>query len=232
MTRIKRKWMLFWMKRAGLGHLGRLSTMLATWFAPAYKDRMLLANCHPNGFVDPSAVIRIEKEKLHLGKHVYIGDRCVFYQAGPAGHKSGSITLGDRVHLYRDVIMEIGNGGSLFIGSETHIQPRCQLTAYLGNLHIGSRVEIAPNCAFYPYNHGFSTDEPIRDQALFTKGGIGVGDGAWLGFGVIVLDGVTIGNGAVVGAGSTVTKNIPDNAIAVGAPARVVGMRNASSTPS
>jgi acetyltransferase-like isoleucine patch superfamily enzyme len=60
---------------------------------------------------------------------------------------------------------------------------------------------------------------------LKTKGGIVVGDDVWLGFGVVVLDGVRIGKGAVVGAGSVVTRDIPDNAIAVGVPARVVKMR-------
>ena len=56
-------------------------------------------------------------------------------------------------------------------------------------------------------------------------GDIVVGDDAWLGYGVIVLDGVHIGKGAVVGAGSVVTNNIPDGGIAVGMPARVVKMR-------
>jgi len=46
---------------------------------------------------------------------------------------------------------------------------------------------------------------PIRKQPVKTKGGIVIGDDAWLGVGVIVLDGVKIGKGAVIGAGSVVT---------------------------
>jgi acetyltransferase-like isoleucine patch superfamily enzyme len=53
-----------------------------------------------------------------------------------------------------------------------------------------------------------------------------VEDDAWLGYGVIVLDGVRIGKGAVVGAGAVVTHDIPEGAIAVGVPARVVKMRS------
>ena len=51
---------------------------------------------------------------------------------------------------------------------------------------------------------------------------INIGDGCWLGGGVIVLPGVTIGDGAVIGAGSVVTKDIPANSLAVGNPCRVI----------
>ena len=52
-----------------------------------------------------------------------------------------------------------------------------------------------------------------------------MGDHSWLGTGVIVLGGVRMGKGVVIGAGSVVTKDVPDGAIAVGVPARVVKMR-------
>jgi acetyltransferase-like isoleucine patch superfamily enzyme len=92
-------------------------------------------------------------------------------------------------------------------------------------IQIGRDVQIAPYCAFYSYNHGFAPGALIRKQPLQTKGGIAIEDDVWLGVGVIVLDGVRIGKGAVVGAGSVVTQDIPDGAIAVGKPARVVKMR-------
>lgn len=66
----------------------------------------------------------------------------------------------------------------------------------------------------------------MSKQPLETKGGIEIGDGAWLGYGVIVLSGVRIGESAVIGAGSVVTRDIPAGAIAVGSPARVVKMRS------
>jgi acetyltransferase-like isoleucine patch superfamily enzyme len=94
--------------------------------------------------------------------------------------------------------------------------------AYKGDISIGEHVAIAPGCAFYSYNHGTDPDELIKRQPIETKGGIKIGDGVWLGFGVIVLDGVSIGSGAIVGAGSVVTEDIPEKAIAVGNPARVI----------
>jgi acetyltransferase-like isoleucine patch superfamily enzyme len=95
----------------------------------------------------------------------------------------------------------------------------------VGAIRIGRWVQIAPNCAFYPYDHGFKSGELIKSQPLKTKGGIFIGDDAWLGVGVIVLDGSKIGKGAVIGAGSVVNSEIPDEAIAVGAPARVIKYR-------
>ncbi len=52
-----------------------------------------------------------------------------------------------------------------------------------------------------------------------------IGHDAWIGHGVIVLPGRSIGTGAVVGAGAVVTRDVPDYAIAVGNPARIVKMR-------
>ena len=49
-----------------------------------------------------------------------------------------------------------------------------------------------------------------------------IGNGCWLGGGVIVLPGVTIGDGCVIGGGSVVTKDIPPNSLAVGNPCRVI----------
>jgi maltose O-acetyltransferase len=51
-------------------------------------------------------------------------------------------------------------------------------------------------------------------------------DDAWIGFNATVLRGVTIGRGAVIGACSVVTENVPDYAIVVGNPARIIGYAN------
>jgi acetyltransferase-like isoleucine patch superfamily enzyme len=213
-------WSRFWMRFAGLGYFGRIATYLATWSVPPYKERRRLARYNSKGYIAPSATIH--HANLTLGANVFIGDRVTIFQV----KNSGSVELGDRVRLHNDTCIETGDGGSLKIGPNTHIQPRCQLSAYKGAIQIGSGVQIAPNCAFYPYDHGIAPSQLIKDQPLQTKGGIIVDDDAWLGFGVIVLDGVRIGKGAVVGAGAVVTHDIPDGAIAAGVPARVINMRS------
>ena len=188
-------------------------------FGGQYKGQVQLAKYNKKGFVSTSATIC--HNNLRVGKHVFIGDRVVIFESNPS-----SVEFGNGVHLYSDILIESGDGGHLIIGDEVHIQPHCFFLAYVGSIQIGARVEIAPNCAFYPYNHGTTLTGPIRNQPCVTKGGIRIGDDAWLGYGVVVLDGVSIGRGAIIGAGAVVTSDIPDNAIACGVPARVVKMRS------
>lgn len=51
---------------------------------------------------------------------------------------------------------------------------------------------------------------------------IHIGDDVWLGANVTILPGVRIGNNVVIGAGAVVTRDIPDDSLAVGVPARVI----------
>jgi acetyltransferase-like isoleucine patch superfamily enzyme len=200
--------------------VGRAATWLAGVFSPPYKGRRYLAKLNKRGYFSPSAAICCKH--LSSGANVFIGDRVTIYDAG-----EGQVLLGDRASIHQDSVIEVGMGGRLIVGKDTHIQPRCQISAYKGTVAIGENVQIAPGCAFYPYNHGIAAGESIQRQPLQTKGGIVVEDDVWVGFGVIVLDGVRIGKGAVLGAGAVVTSDIPSNAIAAGVPARVVGTRGA-----
>jgi acetyltransferase-like isoleucine patch superfamily enzyme len=205
---------------AGLGRFGRMATRFATWFAPPHKARAYLARMNRLGYIAPSATIY--HKDLELGPRIFIDERVVIFQR----KQGGPIRLGSDVCIYRDVILESGFGGSLVVGDGSSIHPRCQINANVSNIEIGKDVMIAPNCALYSYDHGIAAGIPIGDQALTSRGPISIGDGAWLAVGVIVLGGVRIGKGAVIGAGSVVTRDVPDEAIAVGSPARVVGTRS------
>lgn len=219
LSKLQKKWAKFWMKFAGSDRIGRIATSCATWFAPPYKGRTYLAHLTKNSYISPNATIF--HNKLKLDNNVFIGEGVIIYQA----QNGGVVKIGERTHLHKEIIIETGDGGGLVIGNDTHIQPRCQFSVYKGSITIGSNVQIAPFCAFYPYNHGFESNKPIRDQSLFTKGGIVIEDDAWIGVGATVLDGVRIGKGAVVGAGAVVTDDIPNGSIATGTPARVIKMR-------
>ena len=84
----------------------------------------------------------------------------------------------------------------------------------------GDYVFIGPNCSFYTASHPLDVQQ--RNQGLESAHLITVGNNVWFGGNVVVLPGVSIGNNSVIGAGSVVTKDIPDNVVAVGNPCRVI----------
>lgn len=89
-----------------------------------------------------------------------------------------------------------------------------------GKVTFGNNVFVAPNCGFYTAGHPI--DAKQRNAGLEYAYPITVGNDVWIGAGVQVLPGVNIGNNVVIGAGSVVTKDIPDNSVAVGNPCRVI----------
>ncbi len=84
----------------------------------------------------------------------------------------------------------------------------------------GDNVFVGPNCSFYTAGH--PVDAKQRNEGLEYAHPITVGNNVWLGGNVVVLPGISIGNNSIIGAGSIVTKDIPDNVIAVGNPCKVV----------
>lgn len=84
----------------------------------------------------------------------------------------------------------------------------------------GDNVFIAPNCGFYTASHPL--DFKLRNKGLEYAKPIKVGNNVWIGGNVVVLGGVTIGDNVVIGAGSVVTKDIPDNTLAYGVPAKKI----------
>ncbi|MDJ0508510.1 MAG: sugar O-acetyltransferase [Crocosphaera sp.] len=87
-------------------------------------------------------------------------------------------------------------------------------------VQIGDNVKFGPNVQIYAATHPINPQERISGNEMAYP--ITIGDNVWIGGNCIVLAGVTIGNNTVIGAGSVVTKNIPDNVVAVGNPCRVI----------
>ena len=79
---------------------------------------------------------------------------------------------------------------------------------------LGRKVLLASNVAL--------TTRPYLAHSVSAASPVSIGDGSWIGENVVIQGGVHIGKGAVIGANSVVTTDVPDHAVAVGAPARVV----------
>jgi acetyltransferase-like isoleucine patch superfamily enzyme len=99
-----------------------------------------------------------------------------------------------------------------------------------GNLTIGAAREViieddvlfASNVTILDNFHGYENpDEPYKYQPLLRIIPVLIRKGCWIGENVVILPGVTIGEMTIIGANSVVTKSIPDQCIAVGAPARI-----------
>lgn len=87
----------------------------------------------------------------------------------------------------------------------------------LGGITLDDHVLIGPRVNLITVNHLL---EPTNRRGLFTKP-IHIKKNAWIGAAATILPGVTIGENSVVGAGALVTKDVPDNVIVVGSPAKI-----------
>ena len=89
-----------------------------------------------------------------------------------------------------------------------------------GHIYIGDKVMFGPNVTIATANHPVNAE--LRTRGLQYNKDVHIGENAWIGAGVVIVPGVNIGKNAVIGAGSIVTKDIPDNVVAVGNPCRVL----------
>lgn len=130
------------------------------------------------------------------------------------------ISIGEHCRLGREVFFETGGAGEIRLGNHVRINTGAMLVAY-------SKICVDDDCLIGEYvsirdaDHATVQGTPIRHQGHVSSS-VSVKKGAWIGRGCVILKGVTIGERAVIGANSVVTKDVPANAIAVGAPARVI----------
>ena len=111
----------------------------------------------------------------------------------------------------------INYGKKITFGHDCFVNFGCTFLA-LGGITIEDDVFIGPHCVLATEYH---PEEPTTRHSLLTKP-IVVKRNAWLGANVTVLAGVTIGENAIVAAGSVVTKDVPDNMVVAGSPAKVI----------
>lgn len=111
------------------------------------------------------------------------------------------------------------HGNGIRMGRNVFVNYNCTMLDG-GMITIGDNVLIGPNCQLYTPQHPF--DHVQRRKSEETAYPVTIGEDTWLGGGVIVLPGVTIGKRCIIGAGSVVTKDIPDDSVAAGNPARVI----------
>lgn len=127
----------------------------------------------------------------------------------------------------REVVFNIEKAASfnkqLKIGDKSGIGYKCECS---GPITIGNNVMMGPEVVIYTRNHKRdSIDIPMCEQGFDDFKPVTIGDDVWLGRRVMIMPGVTIGNHCIIGAGAVVAKDIPDYAVVVGNPAKIVKYR-------
>ncbi|MDQ6531631.1 sugar O-acetyltransferase [Flavobacterium sp. LHD-85] len=124
--------------------------------------------------------------------------------------------------LYIEPPFHCDYGYNIFAGENVYFNVNC-VVLDCAPVTIGSNVFIAPNVQIYTASHPL--DAELR-KTLENAYPVTIGDDCWIGGNSVICPGVTIGKGCVIGAGSVVTKDIPDNSLAVGNPAKVIRKLN------
>jgi acetyltransferase-like isoleucine patch superfamily enzyme len=132
--------------------------------------------------------------------------------------------MGESVVVQRNVTITCAPAGQLRLGDNVLIGQGCVIACGATALVVGDDSMIGEYSSIRNTDHGMARGTPIRMQPQ-TYAPIHVGSDVWIGRGCAVLAGVTIGDGAVIGANSVVTHDVEPYTIAVGAPARQVGVR-------
>ena len=210
-----------WARYLWQGTVLTLLSGLPTLLGPALRGmayRTVLGDIGSDCFIERNARLLVPR-RIFFGNRVMLGQGCLL----DANTPQGRIELQDDVRLSRECYIVTGKG-EVLIGPMSRIGHRCLMYGTRG-IHIGRDALLANDVQLICGNHTFAhRDLPIRAQPV-AGAPIVIEDDVWLGASVIVLGGTTIGKGCVVGAGAIVTRSLPPYSIAMGIPARVVGVR-------
>jgi galactoside O-acetyltransferase len=140
-----------------------------------------------------------QKKRAEMLKDMFaeIGENC--YIEPPLHANWG----GHHVHFGKNVYANF----NLTLVDDTHI-------------YVGDDTLFGPNVTVATAGHPI--DPTLRSAGYQYNASIRIGKNCWIGAGAVILPGVTIGDNVVVGAGSIVTKDLPDNVVAVGNPCRIL----------
>ncbi|MFX3619367.1 MAG: maltose acetyltransferase domain-containing protein [Sporolactobacillus sp.] len=178
-----------------------------------------------------------EKEKMINGEPYFAGDpelrndRLHARKLVRRLNESAGDERDERTRILQELFGS--SGAHLYIEPEFHCD-------YGYNIHVGdwffanfgcvildgAPVVIGKHCMLAPGVHIYTATHPLdpaeRIAGIEFSKPVTIGDNVWIGGRAVINPGITIGNNVVVGSGSVVTRDVPDNVVVAGNPARVI----------
>lgn len=178
------------------------------------------------------------KEKMHTGELYLPGDEDIMKEQTLCLEKlydfnaTRPLEYQKRTKLLKEMFAEIGencyiepplhaNFGSHHVHFGKNIYANFGLTLVDDtHIYVGDYTMFGPNVIVATAGHPILPE--LRNKGYQYNASVHIGKNCWIGAGVIIVPGVTIGDNVVVGAGSIVTKDLPDNVVAVGNPCKIL----------
>src|SRR3954465_11812121 len=174
-------------------------------------------------------LLRLARLKLRFGSRLQTDGICF---VGP----------GVKLEIGRDAVLRLGRWAWIGHGTKIRVHQgggeigrktaRGQEGRICGFRHvsIGRECIVADRVMLIDFDHGVvEVERAVRHQGIY-KRDVRVGSNCWIGYGACILRRATGGDNAVIGSNSVVTKDVPANAVAAGAPLRVLRMREEPAT--
>jgi acetyltransferase-like isoleucine patch superfamily enzyme len=178
--------------------------------------------------------VRFRKIGLLKGEaYISIGEK-TFFSDGIYLTAWDTYKVRDKSLPYDGIIDDVKNSDGLYIqklSPKLTIGSNCNFGAYnhitcTNEVTIGNNVLTGKWVTITDNSHGKTDEESLKTppalRPIVSKGKVFIGNSVWIGDKATMLAGVTIGDGAVIGANAVVTKDVPNNGVAVGNPTKIM----------
>lgn len=122
-------------------------------------------------------------------------------------------------NIYMEPNIRFDYGYNTYVGENFYANFDCTILD-VSEVRIGDNCMLAPGVQLYTATHPLHPTE--RNSGIEFAKPITIGDNVWIGGNAVINPGVTIGNNAVIASGAVVTKDVPDNVVVGGNPARII----------